>query len=152
MCLLLWIQEILKGFFYHWRRSQKNQLNLHHFGQRYWSSCSNTVAHAMKLLAHRFCADVNTRGGCSADVESADFHASGLSDPALQGFVVCHFIGWVAQLTVSSGLKKSTNWLVATAASCYGNTLGFSDLFRTTFSFTSVCKGRLHGLPEDLSI
>lgn len=43
--------------------------------------------------AARFCADVNARGGFSADVESADFHASGLSDPALQGFVVCHFIG-----------------------------------------------------------
>lgn len=74
-------------------KTKPKKLNLRHFGQRYWSSCSNTVAHAMKLLVHRFCADVNARGGFSADVESADFHASGLSDPALQGFVVCHFIG-----------------------------------------------------------
>uniref|UniRef100_A0A669AZF9 Protein phosphatase Slingshot homolog 1 n=1 Tax=Oreochromis niloticus TaxID=8128 RepID=A0A669AZF9_ORENI len=29
-------------------QSKKN-LNLRHFGQRYWSSCSNTEAHAMKL-------------------------------------------------------------------------------------------------------
>lgn len=52
--------------------------------------------HAMKLLGHNICADVNTKGGLeSAVIKSAELwqislHASALCNPAF--YLVCHFV------------------------------------------------------------
>lgn len=62
------------------------------YGQTYWATymlhlyrnCLAMETHAMKLLVHRFCADVSVREGlkiCSYRVSTVDFYA--LGDSAL---------------------------------------------------------------------
>lgn len=116
-----------------------------------YRSCSAIKTHTTKLLVHSFCA-VNVRGGlelCSYTVSRAlatcTQNARQTCSVALRGLtLLTHLRFAVIPLTVDRGGKKATDLFVR-VASPYRTTLKFSELFRTTHSFTNVCKGRLHG-------
>lgn len=109
-----------------------------------YRSCSAFKTHTTKLLVHSFCA-VNVRGGlelCSYALATCTQNARQTCSVASRGLTHLRFA--VVPLIVDRGGKKATDLFVR-VASPYSTTLKFSELFRTTHSFTNFGKGRLRG-------